>query len=199
MPIMDGYTATKKIKADDNYKNLPIIAMTANALTDDINKAFEYGMIDHIAKPIDIKELKAKVTKVLSGKEIIQKEVNEISTKIKEDDLYFDAQSAIDRMLGREDLYKNLLINFRESKENYLSNIKAYKQRDDIENLTSEIHTLKGLSKTLGAEKFGDFLIDCEKEIKDKEKLSDENLEKIVSGLEKVVDECNNWLKSNRV
>ncbi|WP_417324128.1 ABC transporter substrate binding protein [Halarcobacter sp.] len=199
MPIMDGYTATKKIKADDNYKNLPIIAMTANALTDDINKAFEYGMIDHIAKPIDIKELKAKVTKVLSGKEIIQKEVNEISTKTKEDDLYFDAQSAIDRMLGREDLYKNLLINFRESKENYLSNIKAFKQRDDIENLTSEIHTLKGLSKTLGAEKFGDFLIDCEKEIKEKEKLSDENLEKIVSGLEKVVDECNNWLKSNRV
>ena len=196
MPIMDGYTATKKIKANDSFKNIPIIAMTANALTDDINKTFEYGMIDHIAKPIDLIELKTKVSKVLSNKEDQEELPVQISKEEKEV-LFFDPKSAIDRLLGREDLYRNLLINFMESKETYITNIKAYKQRDDIENLILEIHTLKGLLKTLGAEVFGDYLITCEQEIKDTNDLSTKSLEKIIEEFEKISVECNNWIKES--
>lgn len=58
MPVMSGYDASKKIRelkrAD---KELPIIAMTADAFSDDIQRCMEYGMNAHIAKPIDIKEL----------------------------------------------------------------------------------------------------------------------------------------------
>ena len=56
MPVMNGYEATKAIRALDrrDVKNLPIIAMTANAMEDDKEAALKSGMNAHIAKPIDI-------------------------------------------------------------------------------------------------------------------------------------------------
>jgi CheY-like chemotaxis protein len=55
MPIMDGYEATKIIREID--KNIPIIAITANAMKEDIKKSAKYGMNSHINKPIEVKEL----------------------------------------------------------------------------------------------------------------------------------------------
>jgi CheY-like chemotaxis protein len=53
MPIMDGYTATRKIRAMAKYQHLPILAMTANAMVGDKEKVLACGMNDHIAKPIN--------------------------------------------------------------------------------------------------------------------------------------------------
>lgn len=55
MPIMDGLTATKRIRqlAREDAKHIPIIAMTANAFSDDIEQCKESGMNAHLAKPID--------------------------------------------------------------------------------------------------------------------------------------------------
>ena len=57
MPVMDGYTATRKLRAQDRFKDLPILALTANTMAADRNKAFKAGMNDHIGKPIDIEDL----------------------------------------------------------------------------------------------------------------------------------------------
>lgn len=58
MPIMDGYEAAKVIRGLERQdKNLPIIAMTANAFSSDIQQCLDCGMNAHIAKPIDVKEL----------------------------------------------------------------------------------------------------------------------------------------------
>ena len=59
MPIMDGYEATRTIRAIGNpgLANVPIVAMTANAFEEDRKHAFEAGMNGHVAKPIDIDEL----------------------------------------------------------------------------------------------------------------------------------------------
>ena len=59
MPIMNGYEATGIIRALDrnDSKNIPIIAMTADAFTEDIKRAKDSGMNDHVAKPIDIDKL----------------------------------------------------------------------------------------------------------------------------------------------
>lgn len=58
MPIMDGYEATDAIRAMDRPDaNLPIIAMTADAYSDDIQKCLSHGMNAHVAKPIDIDEV----------------------------------------------------------------------------------------------------------------------------------------------
>lgn len=59
MPVMDGYMATKSIRElnREDAKSVEIVAMSANAFSDDIQKARYYGMNDHIPKPIDIKKL----------------------------------------------------------------------------------------------------------------------------------------------
>ena len=68
MPVMDGYEATKAIRALDNkaLAKVPIIAMTANAFTEDVQRAHEAGMNAHIAKPIDIGIIKKTLTEVFS-------------------------------------------------------------------------------------------------------------------------------------
>ncbi len=57
MPVLDGYEATGMIRRDPRFKNLPIIAMTANALLTDVDRCLKAGMDDHLAKPIDPKKL----------------------------------------------------------------------------------------------------------------------------------------------
>ena len=56
MPVMNGYEATKMIRSLDreDAKEVPIIAMTANAFTEDRLRAKEAGMDDHVAKPVDV-------------------------------------------------------------------------------------------------------------------------------------------------
>ena len=70
MPVMDGYTATKKIRALENpaLANIPILAMTANAFQEDVKAAIDAGMQAHIAKPIDISILKKELGQILEKK-----------------------------------------------------------------------------------------------------------------------------------
>ncbi|MDL2218042.1 response regulator [Christensenellaceae bacterium OttesenSCG-928-M15] len=67
MPVMDGYVATGQIRAlpYPNAKRIPIIAMTANAFAEDVQKCLEAGMNDHISKPIDFVALKSTIAKHL--------------------------------------------------------------------------------------------------------------------------------------
>ena len=63
MPVMDGYTATREIRKNPLYKDLPIIAMTANAMSGDKEKVIEAGMWDHIAKPLNVGAMFATLAK----------------------------------------------------------------------------------------------------------------------------------------
>ncbi len=54
MPVMNGYEATRQIRQQEQYRDLPILAMTANAMTSDREEVLQVGMNDHIAKPISI-------------------------------------------------------------------------------------------------------------------------------------------------
>ena len=70
MPVMDGYSATRAIRAGEppEAKTVPIIAMTANAFVDDVRDAIESGMDAHIAKPVQIDNLKATIQQVLESR-----------------------------------------------------------------------------------------------------------------------------------
>lgn len=57
MPIMDGYTATQRIRAEEKFNNLPIIAMTAHAMKEEVERCAALGMNNHITKPINPKKL----------------------------------------------------------------------------------------------------------------------------------------------
>ncbi|MBP5450316.1 MAG: response regulator, partial [Spirochaetales bacterium] len=68
MPVMDGYTATKEIRALDNpaFRTLPIVALTANAFKEDENHALEAGMNAHIAKPFDVEKMMTVINEQLA-------------------------------------------------------------------------------------------------------------------------------------
>lgn len=71
MPIMDGVTATKAVRADGRWNDLPILAMTANAMTSDRERCIAAGMNDYITKPIDPQLLYDAMVKWISPIEII--------------------------------------------------------------------------------------------------------------------------------
>ena len=66
MPVMDGLEATRILKADATTKNIPVLALTAQAMKGDKQKILEAGCDVYLAKPLDIKELLKKVTEYLS-------------------------------------------------------------------------------------------------------------------------------------
>ncbi len=67
MPVMDGYAATRAIRALErsDAATVPILAMTANAFAEDVEKSRECGMNGHISKPIDLEEMGRKLSEVL--------------------------------------------------------------------------------------------------------------------------------------
>jgi CheY-like chemotaxis protein len=61
IPVMDGYMASRLIRADERYEGLPIVAMTANAMMGDREKVLEAGMSDHISKPLKVQAMFATI------------------------------------------------------------------------------------------------------------------------------------------
>ena len=72
MPVMTGYQATTAIRAMDreDAKTIPIIAMTADAFSEDIHKCLECGMNAHVAKPIDVREVSRQLVRFIVKKEV---------------------------------------------------------------------------------------------------------------------------------
>jgi len=71
MPVMDGIEATRIIRSDATFDVLPIIAMTANAMTADRDRCLEAGMNDHIPKPIEPEELFRVLAHWIKGREAV--------------------------------------------------------------------------------------------------------------------------------
>jgi len=67
MPVMDGYEATRRIRADARHRDLPIVAMTAHALSEEKERCLAGGMNGHLSKPIDVKLLKKALRQFILG------------------------------------------------------------------------------------------------------------------------------------
>jgi CheY-like chemotaxis protein len=67
LPRMDGWTATRHIKADSALASIPVIALTAHAMTGDRERALAAGCDDYLSKPINLKELAAKLRQHLAS------------------------------------------------------------------------------------------------------------------------------------
>ena len=68
LPVKDGWTATREIKGDKNLTLIPIIALTAHAMSGDREKAIEAGCDDYVSKPINVPDLLVKITTLLAAK-----------------------------------------------------------------------------------------------------------------------------------
>jgi CheY-like chemotaxis protein len=66
LPVMDGWEATRQIKALDQLKNIPVIALTAHAMSGDREKALQAGCEEYDTKPVDFPRLIEKINQLLS-------------------------------------------------------------------------------------------------------------------------------------
>ena len=71
MPVMDGLSATKEIRklGHPDAATIPIIALTANAFSEDVQQCLQAGMSAHMSKPVDIELLKVKLSELLSAQQ----------------------------------------------------------------------------------------------------------------------------------
>lgn len=65
LPVMDGWEATRRLKANDDLRSIPVIALTARAMVGDEKKALAAGCDDYLVKPLDEDELMARIAKYL--------------------------------------------------------------------------------------------------------------------------------------
>src|ERR1700746_152328 len=68
LPVLDGWEATRRIKANDATRRIPVIALTAHAMAGDREKAIEVGCDDYDTKPVEISRLVGKITALLKPK-----------------------------------------------------------------------------------------------------------------------------------
>lgn len=154
MPIMDGYKATEYIKNVLNL-DIPIIALTANVMLEDKNKALECGMVAHVSKPIDLTELICKIHKytVKESAEPISYHKQVITT-----DRRLDVDIGLIYSSGNDKLYVKLLKIFVE---------KYKKERHTNRKLDAkDVHSLKGVSANIGAMRLHSLCLDYENELK---------------------------------
>ena len=68
LPVMDGWEATRRLKADERTRRIPVIALTAHAMSDDREKALEAGCDDYDTKPVVLPRLLDKIQTLLDGR-----------------------------------------------------------------------------------------------------------------------------------
>jgi len=142
MPVMDGYTATKKIRANPEYANLPVLAMTANAMAGDREKSLEAGMNDHIAKPLDIEKAVATMSKWFRPAET-EHELPDLPG--------IDSASGLKNANGNPDLYRRLLKRFVDNEADFAARFGDAVAGGDADTAIRHVHTLKGVAGTIGA------------------------------------------------
>lgn len=120
MPIMDGYTAARAIRAHYSYEQLPIIAMTANNANEDIEQSLAAGMQDHLGKPIDENKLRQAVEKWC--RRDCKKAANELVSETTSQPRVrypthhdIDFQTSMERLNHNVELYVQLVERLKES------------------------------------------------------------------------------------
>ena len=175
MPVMDGVTATIELRKLPQFKDLPILAMTANAMDQDKEKCANAGMNDHIAKPIDpddlfkalLKWIKPKTSEVQRAPtQINQEGVSETIINLNKID-GLDVKLGIKRVMNKMPLYLNML---KKYVEDGMKN--GTQLRSAIENQNNELgeriaHTLKGVNGNVGASALQESAGRIEKLVKD--------------------------------
>jgi two-component system sensor histidine kinase/response regulator len=158
MPEMDGYEATRAIRQNPEFADIPIIAMTANVMAGDREKCLEAGMNDHVAKPIEPDKLFKTLVQWIPPREseATQAELEPSGKKIDEDNLPhslegIDIEEGLRRVGGNRKLYRKLLVEFYQDHRDDVHAIRKALDQDDLETAQRLAHTIKGVSGSIGA------------------------------------------------
>ncbi|MBF0371500.1 MAG: response regulator [Magnetococcales bacterium] len=160
MPVMDGLTATRRIRAEQRFDGLPIIAMTANAMAGDRERCLEAGMEDHITKPIDPEGLFETLAKwITPAKPIPFTPIDSAPSGSRPaspagdlDIPGLDTRLGLKRIGGNAELYLSLLKKFCKNQQKVPEEIARALEGEDWSLAERLSHTLKGVSGTIGAQ-----------------------------------------------
>lgn len=162
MPEMDGYQATRVIRREQGNSQLPIVAMTAHAMTGDRERCLQTGMNDHISKPLDPEELKAKLVHWLVNDRVESENVPEAlavaadeSAAVAAEEISIpgiNRQDGLNRVMGNEKLFQRLLVNFYKDQKTDLEELENCLAQSDWKGARFLVHGLKGAAGSLGAE-----------------------------------------------
>jgi two-component system sensor histidine kinase/response regulator len=157
MPVMDGYEAAQRIRSSDQWRHLPIIAMTASAMAADRERVLASGMDDHITKPLDLMQMFTIMARWITPRHR--------SASPLEDDapadalprtLTLDTADGLNRCMGNLDLYRRLLKGFAKTQAKVGDELGVAAQGEQWPQVYSLAHSLKGLSGNIGAHDLAD-------------------------------------------
>ncbi|MCP5159531.1 MAG: PAS domain S-box protein [Gammaproteobacteria bacterium] len=157
MPVLDGLEATQAIRRLPGYETTPILAMTANAFTEDRQSCLEAGMNDHVGKPVDPDILFATLLKWLP-ESMKAPAVLTVSGSTSDDTLAglkgiagLDVALGLSRVRGQVASYIRLLHTFSKMHDHEVENLRVALASGDLDVARRTVHGLKGVAGTLGA------------------------------------------------
>ncbi len=158
MPVKNGVEATKEIRKTN--KQLPILAMTANVMQDDITSYLACGMNDHIPKPFDKDDLFMKMLRFLDKEKILKHAVNELPIKIPELQIIATEEPQLQNLIddtflqsftgGNADKMKKYLNLFIDNAPKMMEKIYQGMQQKQHEDIKIGAHSLKSQLRYLG-------------------------------------------------
>ena len=182
MPVMDGYTATMEIRKHSMYNDLPIVAMTADAMVGIKEKCISVGMMDFVTKPINPDDVfGALVTWVKPGErkmedlpkpKVFIQDASEPLPEFKN----IDVKNGLTRVGGNKKLYLSLLEKFYDNNINVIEQIKTAMHNGDKELSVRLAHTVKGVAGNLGAVELNLIAAKIEAALKNDQLVADSDL-----------------------
>ena len=162
MPVMDGLTATAAIRRMPKFGGLPIVAMTANARTEDRRACMASGMNDFLSKPIDpdslwimllkwIRPRDADVAMTPDAPVLAALPLSPTTSDLPEGIPGLDVRTGLARMMGKKKLYVTMLRKYAAGQKNCTQTIRTALDAGDWATAQRAAHTLKGVSGNIGA------------------------------------------------
>jgi two-component system sensor histidine kinase/response regulator len=154
MPDIDGFEATRRIRANPRFSSLPIIAMTANASNADRQACLAAGMNDHVGKPIDVEQLVSALHAQIDGKKIalgLASGHPPAGAGVIAEPLLETKASIVARFGGNIALINSVLANFGSQTEKQLALLSQQIAHEEPLAAASVLHAIKGTAGTVGA------------------------------------------------
>lgn len=175
MPDIDGLEATRRIRANPNYKDLPILAMTANASAADREACLAAGMNDHLGKPIDIEKVVPIILALINKQATEQPAQQDTDTDNATDVLIENIDIVLKRFGGDIAMYRVMLTKFYPHTSMLLNNLALNNQPMKITAVTAILHSIKGVAMTVGAQALATKSAHLEKQLKLPNNFSENN------------------------
>jgi PAS domain S-box-containing protein len=151
MPVMDGYEATRLIR-DSILAHIPIIALTASAMSSDRERCLREGMDDYLAKPVDLTQLARVLSKWVSAPRAAETLDTFPASSAAPAATIFNVNSFLQRLMDDRELAGSVLEGFVQDVPAQLQQLRSRLDNEDASGVRLQAHTLKGAAATVSAE-----------------------------------------------